>query len=114
MIELRLFEIGFRDRPSSPSYSHKFYIAALDSDDALDMARQKIVEDEVGYWENEGRMMAIFDAARKAGVSDDVPDDEVLSNADFITSAEEQHEKELERLRNLHHARTQDCGLVIV
>lgn len=48
------------------------------------------------------------------GVGIGAGDDEVLSNADFITSAEEQHEKELERLRNLHHARTQDCGLVIV
>ena len=88
MKEMRLFEIGFKDRPANTGYSHKLYVGADTAEDAIIKAREWVISDIDEWWFIEEEL---------------TPGEE-----------EKAKQKELERLNNLPLARVQDLGVLFV
>ncbi len=55
MKEMRLFEIGFKDRPRDTSYSEKFHVAANTAEEAIEKGRAWLGEDFDRWWEEDGQ-----------------------------------------------------------
>ena len=101
MKEMRLFEVGFKDGPSTTSYEYKFNVAADDSGEAEEMARAWIMENHIEWWEETGREDEIEYRKREKR-------DTSVPAMSFVL------DEELDRLRGLRLAKLYDVGTLIV
>ena len=78
MKEMRLFEIGFKEKPYHTSYSEKFYVAAGDAEEALEKAKAWIDAGWQKWWKEDGEIDAqveiLYDEMKETFGNDDVPD----------------------------------------
>ena len=116
MKEMRLFEVGFKEKPESLSYTEKFYVAASDAGDAIAKARLNVVEAINHWWkDNEGREEMIYSAyADDKEAPEDISDAECLASEKYQEAAQKIFDDEMERVKNLYLAKVLDIGTLIV
>jgi len=88
MKEMRLFEVGFKEKPHNTGYSYKTYVGADKAENAIIKAREWVIGDIDEWWYTFEEL---------------TPEEE-----------EKAKQKELERLNNLPLARVQDLGTLII
>ena len=101
MKEMRLFEVGLKNRPRDTSYSYKYNVAAEDAHDAEDKVRGFILEDHIAWWEEDGRVMA---------------EEEMEADGEepTVSALDNRLREQLEDLKSLCLAKLYDVGTLIV
>ncbi len=115
MDEMRLFEVGFKDRPDSGSYYEKLYVGADDALTAVENTRQHLMNKMHEWWANGGKedmMFTEYTEDKEAEV--DIADEEILSTRKYQEAATRTFAEQKEEIDNLHLARVQDVGTLVV
>lgn len=114
MKEMRLFEVGFKEEPTSISYYNKVNVGASDAGTAIDKARSHVSEETVRWWESGGREDNIFCAYADDAKRSSMSDAEVLASEKYQKIAQKEFSAEMERVKNLYLAKVLDIGMLIV
>lgn len=116
MKEMRLFEVGFKEKVRSLGYYSKVNVGASGALEAVEKARLHLVEETNRWWnENDGREEAIFSAyVEDKKAPDGLSDAEVLATEKYQKAARKDFDDEMERIKNLYLAKVLDIGTLIV
>ena len=116
MKRMRLFEIGFKDKPHQVSYTHKLYIAAVSASQAVIRARRWMIEDHNTWWEEEGRICEMADIwpASLDNMTDEQLEKEFEINEDYMAELSKRMMAVEDDLRNMVLAKLLDIGEVII
>ena len=117
MKEMRLFEVGLKEKQGKSGYDEKVNVAATDAEEAIAKARQWVVDKINRWWnENDGREDIIFSVySDDDTVSEgEMVDSEILASEKYQAEAEKIFEDELNRAENMLLAKVLDVGTLIV
>ncbi len=114
MNKMRLFEVGFREKPDG-GYYDKFYVGEEDAEGAVELARKHLVNKAEAWWASDDSEDVLFNAyAEDKSAPEDMPDDEIRSSEKYQKKWEKAHDEDLRIIRGLYLARVQDVGELIV
>ena len=115
MKEMRLFEVGFKEKPTSTGYYNKVNVGASNAEEAVEKARLHFVEGTNRWWNGDGREDCIFSAyASDKNASDDTSDAEILESEKYQKAAQKDFDAEMKRVKNMHLAKVLDIGTLTV
>ena len=117
MKEMRLFEVGLKERQGKSGYDEKVNVAANDAEESIAKARQWVVDNIYSWWnENDGRKDMIFSVySDDDTVSEgEMTDSEILASEKYQAEAEKVFDEELARAKNMLLAKVLDIGTLIV
>ena len=115
MKEMRLFEVGFKDKPNRSGYHEKMYVGTADALTAAKNARLYLMEKMHEWWANGGREDTIFMEYTEDGEArEDLSDGEVLATKKYQEAATRIFAEQKAEIDNLHLARLQDVGELII
>ncbi len=115
MKEMRLFEVGLKEKLKSQGYYSKVNVGASGALEAVEKARLHVVEETKHWWEHGGREDNIFCAyADDRKASEEVSDAEILAMEKYQKLAQKDFDDEMKRVKNLYLAKVLDIGTLIV
>ncbi|KKL69574.1 hypothetical protein LCGC14_2113580 [marine sediment metagenome] len=120
MKEIRLFEIGFKDKPHSAGYSYKFYVAARDGEEAIKKGRKWLIEDHLRWWNESGRvieMAELVDAEIDEwidGETDTWLEKRFAKSPPLQAALKKVEERSIEEIESMELARLHDTGTLII
>lgn len=115
MKEIRLFEVGFKEKPDSSGHYEKFYVGAVGALPAVKLARAHLVQKTMDWWEAGGEEDTIFNLyVEDNSAPDDVSDKDVLATEKYQDGAKRVFKKELERTKGLYLSRVHDVGELVI
>ena len=115
MKEMRLFEVGFKDKLKRSGYYEKLYIGAADALTAAENARLYLMEKMHEWWANGGKEDMIFtEYAEDKEAEEDLSDGEILATKKYQEAATLIFAEQKAQIDNLHLARLQDVGELII
>lgn len=120
MNKMRLFEVGFKEKPDSGSYYEKLYIGADDALTAVEKARQHLMNKMHEWWANGGKEDMMFteyaedEEAKTLEDGEDISDEEILATKKYQEAATRIFAESKEEIDDLHLARVQDVGKLVV
>lgn len=115
MDEMRLFEVGFKDKPDSGSYYEKLYIGADDALTAVEKARQHLMSKMHEWWANGGKEdMTFTEYGEDKEAVEGLSDNEILATEKYQEAATRIFAEQKEEIDDLHLARVQDVGNLVV
>ena len=115
MDEMRLFEVGFKDKPNSGSYYEKLYVGTADAFTAAENARLHLMNKMHEWWANGGKEDTIFsEYAEDKDAEEDLSDEEILATEKYREAATRVFAEQKEEIDNLYLARVQDVGELVV
>ncbi len=115
MKEIRLFEVGFKERPDSTGYHEKFYVGAVGALSAAELALKHLVQKADAWWADDGTEFMIFEYyAEDKKADEDMTDEEILATKKYQNKAARAQKEEQERIQNLYLARIHDVGELVI
>lgn len=115
MKEMRLFEVGFKDKPNRSGYYEKLYVGTADALTAAKNARLYLMEKMHEWWANGGKEDMIFtEYAEDKEAEEDLSDGEILATKKYQEAATLIFAEQKAEIDNLHLARLQDVGELII
>lgn len=113
MQEMRTFEVGFKDKPRSSSYSYKFSVGAETAEEAVEKGRKWVEQDHMAWFDEDGAFRFASEWAEE-----DELDTDKMSYGGLLRHYQDRlalrRAEELERINNLHLARVYDEGTLII
>lgn len=114
MKEMRLFEVGLKDKATDTSYYNKVNVGASDAEEAIAKARLHVVEITNYWWESGGREDMIFSAFTDDKDASEMTDTQIQSSEKYQQVAQKDFDDEMERVKNLKIGKVLDIGTLIV